>query len=135
MIEIVTAGLPTEGRTFPLPSQVFHNWLDTNLRDAAIKAAFSYRGMNAAVRNLPKPAAAHARTLEIGLADGHKLKVWLDQGFGYWSSPRPGTRAAQTATTWFNFKEDPSSQGEEISEGRYAVEGQSFATHVFFEKV
>ncbi|MBK9199174.1 DEAD/DEAH box helicase [Candidatus Skiveiella danica] len=135
LIEIVTAGLPTEGRTFPLPSQVFHNWLDTNLRDAAIKAAFSYRGMNAAVRNLPKPAAAHARTLEIGLADGHKLKVWLDQGFGYWSSPRPGTRAAQTATTWFNFKEDPSSQGEEISEGRYAVEGQSFATHVFFEKV
>lgn len=135
LIEIVTAGLPADGRTFPLPSQVFHNWLDTSLRDAVIKAAFKHRGMDAVVRNLPKPAAAHARMLEIGLSDGHKLKVWLDQGFGYWSSPRPGTRAAQTATTWFNFKEGPSWQGEEIGEGRYAVEGQSFATHVFFEKV
>lgn len=36
-----------------------------------------------------------------------KLKVWLDQGFGYWSSPSPGTRAAHTASTWFNFKGRP----------------------------
>ncbi len=102
---------------------------------AAIRAAFVYRGMEAVVRNLPKPMASHARTLEIGLADGKKLKVWLDQGFRFWSTPRSGSRAAQASSTWFGFSEEPSWQGEEIGEGRYAIEGQSFPSHIFFEKV
>lgn len=104
------------------------------MREKAIKAGFEQRGMNAVVRCLPKQLASHARTLEIGMADGCKLKLWLDQGFGYWTSPRPGTRAAQAASTWFSFNELPSWQGAEIAEGRYAIEGQSFATHIFFEK-
>ena len=86
------------------------------------------------VRNLTKSLASHARTLEIGMSDGHKLKLWFDQGFGYWTSPRPGTRAAQTASTWFGFNEQFSWQGEELFKGRYAIEGQSFPTHIFFEK-
>lgn len=134
-IEIVSVAVPEESRGYAPPSQVFHNWPTTTERDAAVKAAFDGRGMNAVVRNLTKALASHARTLEIGMSDGHKLKLWLDQGFGYWSSPRPGTRAAQTATTWFGFNEQPSWQGEEIAKGRYAIEGQSFATYIFFEKV
>lgn len=134
-IEIVSVAVPEDSRGYPSPSQVFHNWPTSTERDAAIKAAFDCRGMNAVVRPLTKALASHARTLEIGMSDGHKLKLWLDQGFGYWSSPRPGTRAAQSATTWFGFNEQPSWQGEEIAKGRYAIEGQSFATHIFFEKV
>ena len=38
--------------------------------------------MNAVVRALPKTLASQARTLEIGMADGRKLKLWFDQGFG-----------------------------------------------------
>jgi hypothetical protein len=134
-IEIVSVAVPEDSRNFAPPSQVFHNWQTTTVRDKAIQAGFERRGMNAVVRNLPKPLASHARSLEIGMSDGHKLKLWLDQGFGYWTSPRPGTRAAQTASTWFGFNELPSWQGDEIAEGRYAIEGQSFATHIFFEKV
>jgi ATP-dependent helicase YprA (DUF1998 family) len=133
-IEILSVAVPEESRGYAPPSQVFHNWPSTTARDAAIKAGFDRRGMNAVVRNLPKPLASHARTLEIGTSDGHKLKLWFDQGFGYWGSPRPGTRAAQTATTWFGFNELPSWQGDEMAEGRYAIEGQSFATHVFYER-
>jgi DEAD/DEAH box helicase domain-containing protein len=135
VIEVVSVALPEDGRAFPVPTQVFHNWQSTHSRDSAISAAFVYRGMEAVVRNLPKPMASHARTLEIGLADGKKLKVWLDQGFGFWSTPRSGSRAAQASSTWFGFSEEPSWQGEEIGEGRYAIEGQSFPTHIFFEKV
>jgi hypothetical protein len=134
-IEIVSVAVPEDSRGYASPSQVFHNWPTTTERDAAIKAAFDCRGMNAVVRSLTKALASHARTLEVGMSDGHKLKLWLDQGFGYWSGPRPGTRAAQAATTWFGFNEQPSWQGEEIAKGRYAIEGQSFATHIFFEKV
>lgn len=134
-IEIVSVAVPEDSRNFATPSQVFHNWQSTTVRDKAIQAGFDQRGMNAVVRNLPKTMASHARSMEIGMADGRKLKLWLDQGFGYWSSPRPGTRAAQTASTWFGFNEQPSWQGGEIAEGRYAIEGQSFVTHIFFEKV
>lgn len=134
-IEIVSVAVPEDSRNFAPPSQVFHNWQSTTVRDKAIQAAFGQRGMNAVIRPLPKNLASHARSLEIGMLDGHKLKLWLDQGFGYWSSPRPGTRAARTASTWFGFNELPSWQGEEIAEGSYAIEGQSFATHIFFEKI
>lgn len=134
IIEIVTIDLTDDSRCNAPPSQVFHNWQSSLVREKAIKAGFEQRGMNAVVRCLPKHLASHARTLEIGMADGCKLKLWLDQGFGYWTSPRPGTRAAQAASTWFSFNELPSWQGEEIAEGRYAIEGQSFATHIFFEK-
>jgi hypothetical protein len=134
VVEIISVALPEDVKSFPVPTQVFHNWQSTLARDSAILAAFGYRGMEAVVRNLPKPMASHARTLDIGLADGKKLKVWLDQGFGFWSTPRPGSRTAQAASTWFGFSEEASWQGEEIGEGRYAVEGQSFPTHVFFEK-
>jgi len=133
-MEIVSVAVPEDGRSFTAPSQIFHNWQSTNDRDRAIKEAFSQRGINAVVRNLPKPLAFHARSLEIGTSDGYKFKLWFDQGFGYWSSPRPGTRAAQTASTWFGFNEPPSWQGEELFKGRYVIEGQSFSTHVFFEK-
>jgi DEAD/DEAH box helicase domain-containing protein len=134
-IEIVSVAVPEDARGFAQPTQVFHNWPSTQDRDAAIKAAFELRGMNAVVRNLLKSQASHARTLEVGMSDGRKLKLWFDQGFGYWTSPRQGTRSAQAVSTWFGFKELPSWQGEELFKGRYAIEGQSFATHVFYETV
>ncbi len=134
VVEIVTIALPEEVRKPPMPSQIFHNWLDTPVRDAVIKATFKHCGMDAVVRNLPKPSAAHARMLEIGTEDGRKLKIWLDQGFGYWNSPRPGSRSGQGNVTWFNFGETPSWQGQDLAEGRYVVEGQSYPTHLFFEK-
>ena len=48
--------------------------------------------------NLPKPLASHARTLEIGMSDGHKHKLWLDQGFGE-DLLAEGDRLALPATT------------------------------------
>lgn len=134
VIEIVAVEIPPDDQKYQATNQVFHNWPNSVLRDSAVKAAFGYRGMDAVVRNLPKPMASHARVLEIGTSKGRKLKVWLDQGFGYWVVPRSPGKNAIGQQTRFHFNEPASFQGEDIGEGRVLVEGQTFATHIFFEK-
>lgn len=135
-VVVVTTELPQDGR-YQAPSQVFHNWPDQDSRDKAIRQALSSCSQHVDVRVLAKNLASHARTLEIATRDGKKLRLWLDQGFGYWSSPRPNPNSnIRTArSTWFRFDEAPSAQGERISAGGFDIEGQSFPTHVFFEKV
>ena len=133
-IEIVSIEMSTDDRYQQPATQVFHNWPSTSDRDTAIKAAFSYRGMNAVVRNLPRASASHARMLEIGTSQGRKLKFWFDQGFGYWTTQRVVNGRAMTPQNRFRFDEPASFQGEEIGEGNVMIEGQAFATLIFMEK-
>jgi hypothetical protein len=72
--------------------------------------------------------------LEIGTVKGRKLKIWLDQGFGYWLVPRSTNRNAVAQQTRFRFNEPASFQGDDIAQGRVLVEGQPFATQIFIEK-
>jgi len=134
LIEIVAVEVPVDNRGFQSPTQVSHNWPSSPVRDAAITAAFSYRGMDSVVRNMPKPMASHARMLELRTNQGKKLKVWFDQGFGYWVVPRSAGRSSMGQQTRFQFNEPVSFQGEDIGEGKVLVEGQTFATQIFFEK-
>ena len=134
LVEIVAVEVPPDDRGYQSSTQVFHNWPSSQVRDAAIQAAFSYRGMDSVVRNLPKPIASHARMLEVGTTHGKKLKVWFDQGFGYWVVPRTAGKSGNGQHTWFQFNEPVSLQGKDIGEGRVLVEGQTFATQIFFEK-
>jgi DEAD/DEAH box helicase domain-containing protein len=134
LVEIVAVEVPQDDRGYQSSTQVFHNWPSTQVRDAAIKAAFNYRDMDSVVRNLPKPVASHARVLELGTTQGKKLKVWFDQGFGYWVVPRTAGKSGNGQHTRFQFNEPTSLQGKEIGEGRLLVEGQTFATQIFFEK-
>lgn len=134
VVEIVTVEIPSDDRFFQPATQVFHNWPTSTSRDAAVKAAFGSKGIDAVVRNLPKSSATHARMLEIGTVKGRKLKIWLDQGFGYWLVPRTTNRNAMAPQTRFRFNEPPSFQGDDIGQGRVLVEGQAFATQIFIEK-
>lgn len=134
-VEIVTVPVPDESNSFQRPNLVFHNWRETTIRDQAIAAGFDYCGMTAVVRNVPKTIAAHARMLEIGTVKGNKLKIWFDQGFGYWVVPNPHAKPAIAHLAQFSFSENPAQQGEALGEGKCHVEGQAFSTQVFFEKV
>ena len=122
-IEIVTCDVPPPKNSYTSPFRVFHNWQSAEERDEAIQAAFEQRAMKVAIQSLEKEKAPHARTLVIGMSDGRKLTLWLDQGFGYWHCPRRESRTAHTRSTRFNFNDSPSHQGEKIAEGRYAIEG------------
>jgi DEAD/DEAH box helicase domain-containing protein len=133
LVEIVSVEVPFDDRYAQAATQVFHNWPTTESRDAAILSAFAAAGTQAVVRNLPKALASHARVLEIGMESGAKLKIWFDQGFGYWVVPKNTSRSSSTANTRFRFNEPASFQGAEISNAQVMIEGQAFSTQIFFE--
>lgn len=133
LVEVISVEVPSDDRYAQVATQVFHNWPTTESRDAAILAAFASAGTQAVVRNLPKALASHARVLEIGLESGVKLKIWFDQGFGYWVVPKSTSRSSSTANTRFRFNEPASFQGAEISNAQVLIEGQAFPTQIFFE--
>ena len=133
-IEIVTVPVPEDVKGFQPSTQVFHNWPDTRVRDGAIVAGFDYCGMNAVVRNLPRQQASHARVFELVTTEGHRLRIWFDQGFGYWVVPRAQGRSGAGYLSRFVFADSVTMQGEAIGDGKCFVEGQSFATQIFFEK-
>lgn len=132
-IEIVTVGVPEDTRGYGQPTMVQHNWRDTDTRDAALRAGFDCCEMTAIVRVLDKQVTPHARVLEIGAEGGNKLRIWFDQGFGYWSPKRVDGRGAHYLAR-FPFSESIPRQGRALGQGQCSVEGQSFSTHVFFEK-
>ena len=134
VVEVVTVAVPDETTTFQRPNLVYHNWRETTVRDKAMVAGFDYCGMTAVVRNVPKSIAAHARMLEVTTVEGHKLKIWLDQGFGYWVVPNLHGKQALAHLAQFGFAESPQLQGEALGSAKCHVEGQSFATQVFVEK-
>jgi len=133
LVEIVSVEVPSDDRYTQAATQVFHNWPTTESRDDAILAAFASNGIQADVESLPKALASHARVLEIGMESGVKLKIWFDQGFGYWVVPKSTSRTSSTANTRFRFNELASFQGEEISKAQVLIEGQAFSTQIFFE--
>jgi DEAD/DEAH box helicase domain-containing protein len=132
-IEIVTVEVPDDARGYGQPTMVQHNWRDTATRDAALRAGFDYCGMTAVVRVLDKQAVPHARVLEIGAEGGNKLRIWFDQGFGYWNPKRIDGRGNHYLAR-FPFGDSIPRQGNALGLGQCPIEGQAFSTHVFFEK-
>jgi hypothetical protein len=132
-IEIVTVAVPDSQNSYAAPTLVNHNWHHTDARNNALRAGFDYCGMTAVVRVLDKKMVPHARMLEFGAEGGKKLRIWLDQGFGYWN-PKRGDGQGAHYLARFPFKASVEIQGAALGEGKCPVEGQLFATHVFFEK-
>jgi hypothetical protein len=48
--------------------------------------------------------------------------------------PRTAGKSGNGQHTRFQFNEPVSFQGRDIGEGQFLVEGQTFATQIFFEK-
>jgi hypothetical protein len=133
-VEIVTVAVPDSQNSYVASTLVRHNWRDTDARNNALRAGFDYCGMTAVVRVMDKQSVPHARVLEFGAEGGQKLRLWLDQGFGYWT-PKRGDGHSPHYLARFPFNASVQVQGTVLGEGKCPVEGQSFATHVFFEKV
>ena len=91
-------------------SLLWHDWADHEQRDAALLAALEYVGFNADVYS--EAAIEHGRMLRLTFESGHQVRIRLDQGMSYWRADRtPG----QSYLNAFNFKADPSAQGEALN--------------------
>lgn len=95
---------------FQGPSLLWHDWADHEQRDAALLSALEYVGFNADVYS--EAAIEHGRMLRLTFESGHQVRIRLDQGMSYWRADRV---SGQSYLNAFNFKADPSVQGETLN--------------------
>ena len=134
-IEVVT--VPFYGITGQMrPStKVFNNWPSQGDRDTVLSECFDYIGLTAKLKILQKNKALHARLLEFECDDGHRTRIWLDQGFAYWQVPRGFGHAHKIPGVSFPFSADKGRQAELVAKPRFPVEGQGFSTYLFVDKL
>ncbi|MDO9597458.1 MAG: DEAD/DEAH box helicase [Azoarcus sp.] len=113
---------------FP-PSKVWQDWADDQQRNAATAAACEYAGWELHLESVDKRTAPHSRRLDLHLQDGGVVKLWFDQGFGYWHVPRDGGGGH------FRFNASAEQQGEYIACMSGRIEGQGYETYVFVAQV
>lgn len=128
-IQLSVAPVPKPLPSQPVPNKVWHNWIASDLRDAAVKAAFEYAGLDATLETVMKSDSIHARRLDIEFASGKRLQIWFDQGYAYWQVPRD--RSVSVGRPWFPFSGDLEQQAERIGRPEFKVEGQSYPTYIF----
>lgn len=110
---------------FPFPpTKVWQDWTNDQQRDATLAAACEYAGWELELASVDKRAAPHSRRLDFCLQGGGVVKLWFDQGFGYWHVPREGGGH-------FRFSAPPEQQGERIACMAGRVQGQGYETYVF----
>jgi ATP-dependent helicase YprA (DUF1998 family) len=105
------------------PQKIWTNWQEAKERNQTIRKACEYGGWTLHMNTLNKRQIPHSRLLEFHLQNGASLKMWLDQGFGYWN-------AAQS-NAFFPFGQNDECQAKQISATRAKIEGQGFETHIF----
>lgn len=114
-------------RPFP-PHRIWHDWENDEDRNNAITAACKYSGWDIELETVDKRIAAHSRQFDIHLSDGSVIKVWFDQGFGYWHSVREGRIGH------FDFNAVPTRQGESIACMAGRIQGQDYETFMFVSR-
>lgn len=128
-VELRVSPVPEAQMARMPPSKVWHNWATNKERDQALVAAFEYAGLELSLATLTKSDTIHARRLDIILAGGKKLQIWLDQGFSYWQAPRD--RGSSVERVWFPFFGDVQQQAECIGRPEFRIEGQTYPTYAF----
>ena len=116
-----------DNRTF---NTVFSDWPDIGVRDAVVKGAFEYMGLNTSVISSSKFSVQHGRLLEVQFSNGKILTVRMDQGVSYWrvSSSTTGRKVP----TWFNFSSGTiDDQVSAVVEMTVPIEGSSLPTELF----
>jgi hypothetical protein len=105
------------------------------VRDAVVTEAFSV-ALSTSIELSPKPPqdVPHARTLTLGFAKSGLatatdfVRIWLDQGFGYWRSQEPGR--GLVSRTGFNFSGGVSEQAALLRQMEFSVRGQEYSTAI-----
>lgn len=116
-------------------NRIGDNWQDSKIRDAVVTEAFAI-ALSASVELSAKPPheIPHARTLTLGFRKSGSsgatdiVRIWLDQGFGYWRSHEPGR--GLTSRTDFNFSSGVVEQATHLRQVELSVRGQEFPTTI-----
>jgi len=103
---------------------VFDNWPDLGDRDQAVREAFDFMGIGAAVSSRRRIDTRHARLLELDWSNGTCLRLRLDQGFGYW-------RTRRGRESEFIFDADSVKQAKAVAELDVKLEGAWHPTLLF----
>ena len=125
--EVVTADCRTHNNN-PGKNRLWGDWRDTKVRDAVLKGALDYIGLDAKVSSGTLSKTEHSRFLEIGFRSGKVVTVRFDQGVSYWRSASKNP----THQTYFDlFSEDVDVQSSWLAQLNVAVEGGVTPTFLF----
>lgn len=67
-----------------MPSTVMDNWEGEQDRLETVASYLANTSLKIDFKTVDKRQMPHARTIVLTFDDGHKITIWLDQGFGYW---------------------------------------------------
>ncbi|MBL8377529.1 MAG: DEAD/DEAH box helicase [Burkholderiales bacterium] len=115
------------GRSFAPSIHVSNDWTSAHARNEALLAALAYCGIDARISVLDRRDTTHSRVLTLGFANDRWLKIWLDQGFSYWSAAKVAGRNPLV----FPFNESVSIQGEALARPGMKVMGHERPTQLF----
>jgi hypothetical protein len=118
---------------------VYADWQDLTVRDAVLKAAFGYLGLEAKLLVPDKFVVQHGRVLDVGFSSGKRLTVRLDQGVSYWRVINPA-HSPKKFSAWFDFGPTGSAgleparieeHARRVAEMAVVVEGRALPTELF----
>jgi len=108
------------------PNRVWHDWLDAEQRNNAIRAACQHEKWDVTLLTPEKRQVPHSRLLNIRLQSGNSIRIWFDQGFGYWKKAPHGVGDVS-----FPFSAPLPEQTKKIVSMNVAIESQDFPTMIF----
>ncbi len=117
-----TAKLDRKTKT---PDKVAQNWLDDQARQMVIEALSKQATFDLRFAVISKRQLPHARTLALTFDDGTVIKLFLDQGFGFWNINWNGSGND------YDFKATAVEQAQLMSTGPWQVVGGYWPTVVF----
>ena len=118
---------------------VYADWLDSEVRDAVMKASFDYLGIDAKLAVQDRFVVQHGRVLDVAFSGGTHLTVRFDQGVGYWRVMSPA-QSVKKFSTRFDFgptgraglvPERIQEQARRVAEMAVVIEGGALPTELF----
>ncbi|WP_298159063.1 DEAD/DEAH box helicase [Ferrovum sp.] len=111
------------------PTMVWNDWKDGQTRDAVLRGAFDYIGIDAVVQSDSKASLPHGRSLEVSFKSRKTLTIRFDQGVSYWKVPM--LHGNQRRQAGFGFEGDAKTQGASIAVMRLPIAGSELPTEIF----
>lgn len=111
-------------------NRVWSDWLDLELRDQVLRAAFDYLGTVARLRVGDTSSTGHGRVLEVAWSSGKRLTLRLDQGVSYWRA----ATARNRLVSHFDLNSEPAdAQGKKLADMTLNIEAGHLSTQLFIK--
>ena len=111
------------------PTMIWNDWRGSEARDAALRGAFDYIGIDPVVQSDSKASLPHGRSLEVSFKSGRTLTIRFDQGVSYWKVPM--LHGNQRKLAGFGFEGDAKAQGASIAVMSLPIVGSELPTEIF----